>query len=98
MIIHFTKFTYCIALLFFLISCKEERSAQFDKHFHLECGGENVSDGKFKEGNEYLANANCRSKDFARSGSYSFKLNSNRQFGPTFTFKSLKKGDGGTEA
>jgi len=86
------KFTLFTAIVILLCACSPE-TAQFEKRFHLECSGETVSNGKFKEGNEYLSNANCRSKDFARSGSYSFKLNSSKQFGPTFSLKAIKKGD-----
>ena len=80
---------FFLALLF---SCSDDER-QFAKHFHLECGAEKVSGDKFQEGDEYLANANCRTSDYYRSGSYGFKLNKEHQFGPSYKLKSIKKGD-----
>ena len=78
--------------LFLLFSCSEDER-QFAKHFHLECGAEKLSGDKFQEGHEYLANGNCRTSDYYRSGSYGFKLNKEHQFGPSYKLKSIKKGD-----
>ena len=85
------KFIYLFCLVF-LFSCSENQN-QFSKHFHLECGAEEVSGDQFQEGDEYLANANCRTSDYYRSGSYGFKLNKEHQFGPSYKLKSIKKGD-----
>ena len=80
-------------VIFLLICSCTPETTQFQKHFHLECSGETVSDNEFKEGSEFLSNAHCRSTDFARTGKYGFKLNSKQEFGPGFNLKSIKKGD-----
>lgn len=86
------KLTFFTAFVLLLWSCTPETS-QFEKHFHLACSGETVSDNKFQEGSEFLSNAHCRSTDFSRTGKYGFKLNSKNEFGPGFNLKSIKKGD-----
>ncbi len=86
------KFFYLTLFLFLICSCTNE-TKQFSNHFHLECSGEQISDSKFVEGSEVLSNANCRSKNYSRTGDYGFKLNSKQQFGPTYKLKSIKKGD-----
>ena len=75
-----------------MLSCSQEQM-QLSNHFHLKCGAENVSGDQFREGDEYLANANCRSSDHYLSGSYGFKLNKSHQYGPSYKLKSIKKGD-----
>ena len=85
------KFIYFF-FVFLLFSCSEDEE-QVSKHFHLVCGAEEVSGDQFQAGDEYLANANCRSLDYPRSGRYSFKLNKKHQFGPSYKLKSIKKGD-----
>ena len=62
-------------------------------HFHLDCSGENISEDNFKEGSEFLSNSICRSNDFSRTGSFSFKLNKQQPYGPTYKFNSVKKGE-----
>ena len=79
-------------LVVLLFSCGEETD-QFSDHFHLECSGENVSDNQFIEGKEVLSNASCRSNQASRTGSYGFKLNRDKPFGPTFKLKEIKKGN-----
>jgi len=86
------KLTHLAVFLLFIYSCTPE-TKQFQNHFHLECSGEKISDSKFAEGSEFLANANCRSNAHSRTGSFGFKLNSKRIYGPTYKLKSIKKGD-----
>ena len=82
------KFFYLTLFLTFICSCTNE-TKQFSNHFHLECSGEHISGSKFVEDSEELSNANCRSKNYSRTGDYGFKLNSKQQFGPTYKLKEM---------
>jgi len=66
------KYTFFLFILF-VSSCISINDDS--KHFHLDCSGENISEDNFKEGSEFLSNSICRSNDFSRTGSFSFKLN-----------------------
>lgn len=81
-----------VSLLLVICSCAEQ-SHKFEKHFHVSCGGEHISGDAFLENEISLSNANCRTSDFSRSGDYAFKLNKEKQFGPSLRLDSIKMGD-----
>ena len=81
----------CFSFILFVCSCVSNNEEL--KHFHLECSGENISGINFKEGEKFLRNSSCRSKDFSRTGLYGFKLGEKQPYGPTYKFNHIKKGD-----
>ena len=84
------KYIYFLFILF-VSSCISNDDDS--THFHLDCSGENIADDKFKEGLYSLSNSICRSNNFSRTGSFSFKLNKQQPYGPTYKFYSVKKGE-----
>ena len=82
-----------IYFLFILFLCSCVSNNEELKHFHLECSGENISGINFKEDEKFLPNSSCRSKDFSRTGLYSFKLGEKQPYGPSYKFNHIKKGD-----
>ena len=83
-----------IAVSLFLMICScSEQTFQSEKHLHLVCGGEHVSGDAFVEDKISLSNANCRTQQYSRTGDFSFKLNKEKQFGPSLRLDSIKMGD-----
>tara|TARA_B100001287_G_scaffold127659_1_gene107628 strand:+ start:11517 stop:14471 length:2955 start_codon:yes stop_codon:yes gene_type:complete len=89
------KLTSIVFLLLVLsYSCSEDTELnQLANHFHIVCGGENISGIQFQEGNKYLDNIECRTDLYSRSGRHCFKLNYAQQFGPSLRIDSIKQGD-----
>jgi hypothetical protein len=75
-----------------ICSCSEQ-TFQSEKHIHLVCGGEHVSGDAFVEDKISLSNANCRTQQYSRTGDFAFKLNKEKQFGPSLRLDSIKMGD-----
>ena len=75
-----------------LCSCSDQH-IKIEKHLHVNCGAESVSGDEFIEGKVRLSNANCRTQQYSRSGDFAFKLNKEKQFGPSLKLDSIKMGD-----
>ena len=86
------RLTLFTLLLIALISaCSSDKKVE--THLHIECSAETISGKKFKEGDHYLSNANCRSSAYSRTGEFGFKLDVKHEFGASFKLDDIKKGD-----
>ena len=83
-----------IYLLFLVLLCScSDQHIKMKKHLRVNCGGESVSGDEFIEGEVRLSNANCRTQQYSRTGDFAFKLNKEKQFGPSLRLDSIKMGD-----
>ena len=86
------RYTLFILLLIALISaCSSDNKVE--SHLHITCGAEHISGKQFVNGAYAFPNAKCRSSAYSRTGRYGFKLDEKNEFGPSYKFDSIKKGD-----
>ena len=86
------RFLFPLVLLI-LFSCSEDDTKKEVIKTEVFCDAETVSDNKFIAGDHVLENAWGRTTKKARSGKYSVALNKDCQYGMSYDFEGVKKGD-----